>query len=65
MERLQILPVGVQSIFEPSLTKLSVRLSTPVALLVLNSFNIFKIDTEVTFSYSSIFSRKFPCNLAY
>ena len=49
MERLQILPVGVQSIFEPSLTKLPVRLPTPVALLVLNSFNIFKIDTEVTF----------------
>ena len=44
MERLQILAIGLQSIFEPSLRNLPSRLSTPVALLVLNSFNIFRID---------------------
>ena len=44
MERLQILAIGLQSIFEPSLRDLPSRLSTPVALLVLNSFNIFRID---------------------
>ena len=49
MERLQILPIGVQSIFEPSLRNLPTILPTPVALLVLNSFNIFRIDTELTF----------------
>ena len=36
MERLAI---GVRSIFEPSLRNLTARLSTLVALLVLNSFN--------------------------
>ena len=49
MERLQILVTGVQSILEPSLRNLPVRLSTPIALLVLNSFNIYRIDTELTF----------------
>ena len=49
MERLEILPIGVQSIFEPSLRNLPTILPTPVALLVLNSFNIFRIDTELTF----------------
>ena len=44
MERLQILAIGVQSISEPSLRNLPTRLSIPVALLVLNSFNIFRID---------------------
>ena len=52
MERLQILAIGVQSIFEPSLRSLPARLSTTVALLVLNSFNIFIIVTELTFSAS-------------
>ena len=50
MERLQILAIGVQSVFEPSLRNLLARLSTPVALFVLNSFNIFRNDTELTFS---------------
>ena len=50
MERLQILAIGVQSVFEPSLRNLPARVSTAVALLVLNSFNIFRIDTELTFS---------------
>ena len=45
MERLQILVVGVQCIFEPFLRNLPVRLFTTVGLLVLNSFNIFRIDT--------------------
>ena len=39
MERLQVLAIGVQSIFESSLRNLTARLSTLVALLVLNSFN--------------------------
>ena len=34
MERLQILAISVQSIFEASLRNLPARLSTPVALLV-------------------------------
>ena len=55
MERLQILAIGVQSTFEPSLKNLPARSSTPVALLVLNSFNIFRIDTELTFSNLSFF----------
>ena len=59
MERLQILAIGVQSTFEPSLKNLPARSSTPVALLVLNSFNIFRIDTELTFSNLSFF----PWNL--
>ena len=42
--------IGAQNIFNPSLRNLSARLSTPVALLVLNSFKIFRIDTELTFS---------------
>ena len=37
------------------LRNLPARLSTIVALLVLNSFNIFKIDTELTFSNLSWF----------
>ena len=36
MERLQILAMGVQSVSEPSLRNLFTRLSTPVALFVLN-----------------------------
>ena len=55
MERLQILAICVQSIFEPSLRNLLARLSIPVALLVLNFFNIFRIDTELTFSNLSFF----------
>ena len=58
MERLQILAMGVQNTFEPSLRNLPTRLSVPVALLVLNSFNIFRIDTELTVSNLSFFSRK-------
>ena len=54
-ERLQILAIGVQSIFESSLRNLHARLSTPVALFDLNSFNIFKIDTELNFSNLSFF----------
>ena len=45
MERIQVLAIGVQSIFEPSLRHLPARLSTPVAFLLLNSFDIFRIDT--------------------
>ena len=55
MERLQILAIGVQSIFEPSLRNLPARLSTPVALLVLNPFNAFTIDVKLTFSNLSCF----------
>ena len=55
MERLQILATGVQSISEPSLRNHPARLSTSVALLVLNSFNIFRIDNELIFSNSSFF----------
>ena len=55
MERLQILAIDAQSIFEPSLRNLPARLSVPVALQVLNSFNIFRIDTEITFSNLSFF----------
>ena len=55
MESLQILAIGVQSIFEPYLRNLPARLSTLVALLGLNSFNIFRIDTELTFSQLSFF----------
>ena len=50
MERLQILAIGVQSIFEPSLRNLPARLSIPVAFLILSSINIFRIDAELTFS---------------
>ena len=50
MEKFQILVIGLQSVFEPTLTNLPARLSTPVTLWVLNSFNIFRIDTELTFS---------------
>ena len=45
MERIQVLAIGVQSIFEQSLRHLPARLSTPVAFLLLNSFDIFRIDT--------------------
>ena len=55
MERLQILAIDIRSVFEPSLRNLPTRLSTIVALLVLNSFNSFKIDTELTFSNLSWF----------
>ena len=55
MEKLQILAIGLQSVFEPSLRNLPATLSTPVALLILNSFNIFRIDTELTFSNLSFF----------
>ena len=55
MERLQILTAGAQRVFKPSLRNLPARLSTPVALLVLNSF-IFRISTELTFSNLSFFS---------
>ena len=55
MERLQSLAIGVKSIFEPSLRNLQFRLSTPVALLVLNYFIIFRIDTELTFSNVTAF----------
>ena len=58
MERLQILAIVAQSVFEPSLRNLLTRLYTPVALLVLNSFNVFKIDTELTFSNLIFFSWK-------
>ena len=58
MEILQILAIVVQSVFEPSSRNFPARLSTPVAFLVLNSFNIFRIDTELTFSNLSLFSRK-------
>ena len=55
MERLEILAIGVQSVFEPSLRNFPARLSTPVALLVLNSRNIFRINTELTFSILILF----------
>ena len=58
MERLQILTIGVQSIFEPSLRNLPAILSIPVALLVLNSLNIFRTDTELSFSNLSFFFTK-------
>ena len=47
MERLQILAIDIRSVFEPSLRNLPTRLSTIVALLVLNFFNIFEIETEL------------------
>ena len=50
MERLQILAIGVQSILELFLRNLHTRFFTPVVLLVLNSFNILRIYTELTFS---------------
>ena len=53
MERLQSQAIGVKSIFELSLRNLHVRLSTPEALSVLNSFNIFGIDTEVNSLHGS------------
>ena len=55
MERLQILAIGVQSIFELSLRNLLIIFSTSVALLVLNSFSILRIDAKVTFSNISFF----------
>ena len=55
MEILQSLAIGVKGIFASSLRKLQVRLSTPVALLFLNSFNIFRVDTEQSFSNGSFF----------
>ena len=58
LESLQILAIGVQSVFEQSLRNLPARLSSSVALLALNSFNIFRIDTELTFLNLSFFSRK-------
>ena len=56
IERLQILAIGLQSVFEPPLRNLPARLSTPVTLMVLNSFNIFRINTELTFSNLSFFN---------
>ena len=50
IDRLQILAIGVQRMFEPSLRDPSAILSPPVALLVLRFFNIFRIDNEPTFS---------------
>ena len=50
MERMEILAIGVERFFEPSLKNLSARLSLPVALMALNSFNIFRINIELTFS---------------
>ena len=58
MERLQILAIVAQSVFEPSLRNLLTWLYTPVALLVLNSFNVFKTDTELTLSNLIFFSWK-------
>ena len=55
MERLQILSVGVQSILELFLRNLHTRFFTPVVLLVLNSFNILRIYTELTFSNLRVF----------
>ena len=55
MERLQILAIGVQSIFELSLRNLLIIFSTSVALLVLNSFSILRIDAKVTLSNISFF----------
>ena len=55
MERSEILAIGVKRIFESFLRNLPARLSAPVTLLVLNSFNIFRIDTELTFSNLSFF----------
>ena len=64
METVQVLAIGVQSIFQPSLRNLPARLSTPVALLVLNSFSFFRIYTEQTFSVSSFLfhGSSFPYN---
>ena len=45
-----VLAIGVQSVFEASLKNLPARLSIPVALLILNSINIFRINAELTFS---------------
>ena len=50
MERLEILAIGAQSVFELLLRNLPARLSNPMALLVSNFFNILRIDTELTFS---------------
>ena len=50
MEILKILAMVVHGVFEPFWRKLPARLSTQVALLLLNFFNIFRIDTELTFS---------------
>ena len=58
MLRLQILATCVQSVFEPSLRNRPTRLSIPVAMLDLNSSNIFKIDTELSFSNIIYFLRK-------
>ena len=55
MERLQILATDVQTIFEPSIRNFSARSSTPVALLDLNFFNIFRIDTELNLNKSKLF----------
>ena len=41
------LSYSIRSVFEPSLRNLPTRLSTIVALLVLNFFNIFEIETEL------------------
>ena len=46
METLQILAIGEQKVFGPSLRNLPARLSIMVALFVLNSLNDFKINTQ-------------------
>ena len=61
MERLQILAIGVQIVFGfvivlySYLRNFPARLFIPVFLLVLSSFNIFRIHTELTFSNLSCF----------
>ena len=59
MERFKILTIGEQSVFEPCLRNLPARLSILVVLLVLNSFHIFRINTELTFSELSFLMQVF------
>ena len=59
MERLQILAIDVQSVFEPSLRNLPAKFFYPSSFdYFINLFNSFRIDTELTFSILSLFSRK-------
>ena len=53
MERLQILAIGVQSVFEPCLRNLPARLSTPVALTVCYYHVTYMFKSESTL-YSSL-----------
>ena len=57
MERLQFLAISVKYIWA-IFKKPPARLYTTVALLVLNSFSIFRTDTELTFSNLSVFSQR-------